>query len=76
MIFVKIDEGKILLLFWAYMGLHLHVYGEPVWYFEGEKHLGKVCVLRRGVHSCYVVGTKSFRPDKKPRQMENAVRDM
>ena len=29
------------------------------------------------IQSCYVVGSKSFRPDmQKPRQMENAVRDI
>ena len=30
-----------------------------------------------GLHVKYVVGSKSFRPDiEKPRQMENAVRDI
>ena len=41
--------------------------------FEGVGHIARIWESR----DTYVVGSKSFRPDiQKPRQMENAVRDI
>jgi hypothetical protein len=44
---MKIGEGKTSFLFWAYMGLHLRLYDEPVWYFEGKGHLGTTVRIPR-----------------------------
>ena len=43
-----------------------------------ELKLGSGCGKEAGlVFQAYIVGSKSFRPDiQKPRQMENAVRDI
>ena len=64
----EIDQNVCGKLFKTY---HKHIKG------KGEGSPYNRLLRPRGWVELYVVGSKSFRPDiQKPRQMENAVRDI
>jgi hypothetical protein len=57
--FMEMGAGKVILVLWALLKMHWRVY-RKTWHSECKESLGKVCVLRRGLHHCTSIASQEW----------------